>query len=76
MRKEIVVFGIVLLVIGLGACFYVETHVIVPSYNFYGYQVPEVSYTKHPYQDVGVVLVVTGIALVSIGFFVSKPLSV
>ena len=72
MRKEIVVFGIVLLVIGLGASFYVEKHVIVPSYNFYGYQIPEVSYTKRPYQDLGVVLVIIGIALALIGFFISK----
>ena len=76
MRKEIVVFGIALLVIGLGACLYVEVHVIVPSYNFYGFQTPEVSYTERPYQDVGMLLVIIGIAMTSIGFFVSKPLSV
>ena len=75
MRMEIIAFGIILFVIGLGASFYAEVHVIVPSYELYGYETPEVSYTKYPYQNLGVILVVAGIALVSIGFFISKSLS-
>ena len=70
MRKEniwLVVFGIILLLIGLGASLYVEVKTIKDP--FYGYTF-EVSRT-YPYQGVGIFLTVTGIILSSIGIFIS-----
>jgi len=58
-NKGLLLFGIILLVVGLVASFYQEQHYV---YHV-GYQ------TVTPYQTVGIILAVAGIAFVALGFF-------
>lgn len=61
-NKGILLFGIILLVIGLFACFYSETKVISEWYH--------ITETTYPYQSpVGILLTVAGIVFVALGFF-------
>ena len=57
-NKGLVIFGIVLLAIGLVASFYQETHLVYQV----GYQ------TVTPYQSTGILLDVAGIVFVALGF--------
>jgi uncharacterized membrane protein HdeD (DUF308 family) len=54
-NKGLIVFGIVLLIIGLVASFYKD-----PYY-----------YKDYPYQTIGIVLVIAGILFVALGFLYS-----
>jgi len=58
-NKGILLFGIILLIIGLIASFYQERHYV----SHVGYQ------TVTPYQSVGIILVVAGIIFIALGFF-------
>lgn len=60
-NKGMLIFGIILLLIGLGASFYQERHYV----HDVGYQ------TVTPYQNVGIVLLLAGIIFVALGFFYS-----
>jgi len=60
-NKGLLIFGIILLLIGLGASFYKETHYI----SRVGYQ------TTTPYQNIGIVLVLAGVVFSALGFFYS-----
>jgi len=53
------IFGIFLLLIGLGASFYVEGEYV----------------RRYPYQSVGLVLVLIGVVFVALGFFYSPRTS-
>ena len=64
-NKGLLIFGIILLLIGLVASFYVDVKTL--SDPFYGYEW-EISRT-YPYQNVGIVLVLAGIVFIGIGFF-------
>jgi hypothetical protein len=58
-NKGLLLFGIILLVVGLVASFYQEQHYV---YHV-GYQ------TVTPYQSVGIILAIAGIIFVALGFF-------
>jgi len=64
-NKGLLLFGIILLLIGLVASFYAE----VKTAYLFGEPV-EISRT-YPYQGIGMVLVLAGIIFVAIGFFYS-----
>lgn len=55
------IFGVILLLIGLVASFYVETQ------TFGTFTVRE-----YPYRDIGLVLTLAGIILASVGFVISR----
>ena len=57
-NKGLVIFGIILLIIGLVASFYLEQHYV----SHVGYQ------TVTPYQSVGIILAVAGIVFIALGF--------
>ena len=64
MNKLLLLFGIVLLVIGLIAALYekVET-MYIPYYG-------NISYSRgYPYQTIGIILIVAGIGLAALSFF-------
>jgi len=56
-NKGLVLFGVILLLIGLVASFYPET--------YYGYVL------RYPYQTVGIILLLAGIVFIALGFFYS-----
>jgi vacuolar-type H+-ATPase subunit I/STV1 len=60
-NKGILLFGIILLLIGLVASFYM--HRLNPGYVPARYD--------YPYQGIGIVLVLAGIVFVALGFFYS-----
>lgn len=63
MNNALLVLGIILLVIGLGASFYYE------SKSVFG-----IEYQRtYPYQSIGTVLVVVGALLVAVGALYSPP---
>jgi|Deesub1362B_J571_1020462.scaffolds.fasta_scaffold00714_20 vacuolar-type H+-ATPase subunit I/STV1 len=66
-HQGLLIFGIILLLIGLIASFYTE----VKTYTDYFGETWEV-YRTYPYQGLGIVLVLTGIILVVIGFLYSQ----
>jgi len=65
-NKGLLLFGIILLLIGLVASFYVQVETFTTSWG----EVWEVS-RNYPYQGIGIVLVLAGIIFVAIGFFYS-----
>ena len=63
-NKGLLLFGIILLVIGLFADFYSVTKVISEWYN--------ITETTYPYQSpIGILLTVAGIVLTALGLFFS-----
>lgn len=60
-NKGLLIFGIILLLIGLGASFYYE------SKSIFGVEYQRI----YPYQSIGMVLVLAGIVFIGIGFFYS-----
>ena len=62
-NKGIFIFGIILLLIGLGASFY-EKREYLPEW---GYDVSR----GYPYQVIGTILVLAGIVFIALGFFYS-----
>lgn len=60
-HQGLLVFGVILLLIGLVASFYKETHYV----RGVGYQ------PLTPYQNIGIVLVLAGIIFIAMGFFYS-----
>jgi len=60
-NKGILIFGIILLLIGLGASFYYESKSIL------GFEYMR----TYPYQSIGMVLVLLGGVFVALGFFYS-----
>jgi len=65
-NKGLLVFGVILLLIGLVASFYVQVETFTTSWG----EVWEVG-RNYPYQGIGIVLVLAGIIFVAIGFFYS-----
>jgi len=64
-NKEILILGIILLLVGLVASFYVEVRTI----DLFGTPI-EISRT-YPYQSIGVVLVLVGAGFIALAFFYS-----
>ena len=62
-RGLLILFGIILLAIGLFASFYQETHYFLHI----GYE------TVTPYQSIGIVLDIAGIVFIALGFLIPSP---
>jgi len=69
-NKGSMLFGIILLVIGLVASFY-EEWVYYQPYMEEGYYISK----GYPYQGIGVVLVLIGVVFIALGFFYSPRTS-
>jgi len=71
-NKGLLLFGIILLLIGLIASFYVERTMIQGLPDYWGNPGPPIEISRtYPYQGIGIVLVLAGIIFVAIGFFYS-----
>jgi uncharacterized membrane protein len=65
-NKGLIIFGIILLLIGLVAYFYPQIRYYESGY----YKGEEISRT-YPYQNLGMVLVLAGIIFIALGFLYS-----
>jgi uncharacterized membrane protein len=65
-NKGLIIFGIILLVIGLIASFYESKYYEAAFQTWYSYNPP-----RYPFQTLGIILTVAGIVFVALGFLYS-----